>query len=121
MSDWTSIDDEECRRVSGTLEMVGRRWSSAILLALARDVSRFSDIRHLVDGVSDRMLVVRLKELESAGLIDRTVEPTTPVSVRYGLTARGRDLVSAMHPLVRYGQRWEAGAPQRDGVTVSTR
>ena len=52
-----------------------------------------------VAGLSDRMLAVRLKELERAGLVDRVVEPTTPVTVRYGLTARGRELMEALQPL----------------------
>lgn len=110
---WDLIDDDECRRASGVVELVGRRWSSAILFALARGATRFGEVLAAVAGLSDRMLAVRLKELERAGLVERTVEPTTPVSVRYGLTPRGRDLMAALQPLVRYGQRWEAGAPGR--------
>lgn len=109
LAGWETIDDDECRRATGVVELVGRRWSSAILLALARGAGRFGEVLALVDGLSDRMLAVRLKELEHAGLVDRTVEPTTPVTVRYTLTARGRDLMAALQPLVRYGQRWEVG------------
>ena len=64
-----------------------------------------------VDVLSDRMLAARLKELEQIGLIDRIVEPTTPVSVRYRLTARGQDLLASLQPLVAYGQRWESRRP----------
>jgi DNA-binding HxlR family transcriptional regulator len=110
---WELIDDEECRRASGVVELVGRRWSSGILFALARGASRFGEVLALVAGLSGRMLAARLKELECAGLVDRTVEPTTPVTVRYRLTARGRDLMASMQPLVRYGQRWEGGADRR--------
>lgn len=113
---WELIDDEECRRASGVVELVGRRWSSAILLALARGATRFGEVLALVVGLSDRMLAVRLKELERAGLVDRIVEPTTPVTVRYRLTARGRDLMASLRPLVRYGQRWE-----RPAATVDAR
>jgi DNA-binding HxlR family transcriptional regulator len=112
LSDSVLIRDEECTRVSRTLELIGKRWSSAILLALARDATRFGEIRNIVDGLSDRMLVVRLKELERAGLVARSVEPTTPVSVRYTLTERGRELIAAFDPLVRYSQRWET--PRHD-------
>lgn len=49
----------------------------------------------------------RLKELVQLGLIDRIVEPTTPVSVRYRLTVRGQYLLASLQPLVAYGQRWE--------------
>lgn len=114
MTGFETIDDEECRRASGVVELVGRRWSSGILFALARGADRFGEVLALVVGLSDRMLAVRLKELERAGLVDRIVEPTTPVTVRYRLTARGRELMAAMQPLVRYGQRWERGAaPER--------
>ncbi|MBT0995263.1 helix-turn-helix transcriptional regulator [Cellulomonas sp. DKR-3] len=106
---WHLIDDDECRRASRVLELVGRRWSSSILFAIARGARRFGQVLASVAGLSDRMLAVRLKELERAELVVRLVEPTTPVSVRYELTPRGRELVEAMQPLVRYGQRWATG------------
>lgn len=112
---WHRIDDAECRRASSIIELVGRRWSSGILLAIARRAERFSEITASVEGLSDRMLAVRLRELEQAGLVDRIVEPTTPVTVRYRLTPRGRDLLDALQPLVRYGQRWER-RPGEDGT-----
>lgn len=102
------IDDEECRRLGGVLEVVGRRWASAILLAVGRGAHRFSQIQAGVDGLSARMLTVRLRELEDAGLVQRVVAPTTPVSVRYGLTEQGRDLLSALQPIGRYALRWES-------------
>jgi DNA-binding HxlR family transcriptional regulator len=107
VGDWELIDDEECRRTAGIVERVGRRWNSGILLAVARGASRFTEIVARVDGLSDRMAAARLKELEQLGLIDRIVEPTTPVSVRYRLTVRGQDLLTSLQPLVAYGQRWE--------------
>jgi DNA-binding HxlR family transcriptional regulator len=109
--DWELINDDECRRASAIVERVGRRWNSAILLALARGATRFSEIIARVDGLSDRMLAARLKELEQMGLVDRIVEPTTPVSVRYRLTERGRELLASLQPLVRYGLRWESAHP----------
>jgi len=109
--DWELINDDECRRATAIVERVGRRWNSAILLALARGATRFSEILARVDGLSDRMLAARLKELEQMGLVDRIVEPTTPVSVRYRLTERGRELLDSLQPLVRYGLRWEAVFP----------
>jgi DNA-binding HxlR family transcriptional regulator len=108
---WELIDDDECRRATAIVERVGRRWNSAILLALARGATRFSEVIARVDGLSDRMLAARLKELEQMGLIDRIVEPTTPVSVRYRLTERGGELLAAIQPLVRYGLRWESPRP----------
>lgn len=103
---WETVDDEECRRATSNMEIVGRRWSSGILLAVGRGATRFSEIVATVQGLSDRMLAVRLKELEHGGLIDRTVEPTVPVTVRYRLSPRGRDLLASLQPLREYGRRW---------------
>ena len=91
------------------MEVVGQRWSPSILLALARGTERFTDVMAAVTGLSARMLAVRLKQLETARFVERTVVPTTPVSVRYRLTPRGVDLVTALQPIAGYVQRWETG------------
>lgn len=104
---WETIDDDECTLATSVMELVGKRWSGGVLLALARGATRFSEIILLVDGLSDRMLSVRLRELEHADLVRRDVEPTMPVTVRYGLTPRGRDLLASLQPLAQYGRRWE--------------
>ena len=94
------------------LEIVGRRWSSGILLALARGAERFGDITGSVQNLSPRMLAVRLRELEHAGLVDRVVVPTMPVYVRYGLTSKGRDLLSSLQPIAGYARRWPSAVEQ---------
>jgi DNA-binding HxlR family transcriptional regulator len=97
------IDDESCRAFQDVIELVGRRWNGAILLALARGNRRFGEVRAQVDGLSDRLLSQRLKQLDDAGLVQRTVIPTTPVQVLYELTDRGLRLITALQPLVRFG------------------
>lgn len=94
-----TIDDEQCRAMVTHLEFLGRRWVGAILLAGIRGARRFSEYRVLVEGISDRLLSVRLKELEADGFIERTVTPTTPVSISYAPTRRGRELIAAAQPL----------------------
>ncbi len=106
-SDLHDIDDEECRRFQTSVELVGRRWTSAILLAVARGAERFSDIVGAVPGLSDRLLAQRVKELESSGLLERRVIASMPVQVRYLLTDRGGDLMRSLQPLVAWGQRWD--------------
>lgn len=101
------IDDEECLRFTGSLELVGQRWSGGILLALARGASRFSEIVGSVSGLSDRLLAQRLKELAAVGLVQRTVTPTTPVQVRYALTDRGMSLLRSLQPLAAWTREWE--------------
>lgn len=108
------IDDEECRRLAAVMEIVGRRWSGGILLALGMGAERYTEIERRVQGLSGRMLTVRLRELEDAGLVERTVEPTTPVSVRYHLSERGMELLRSLQPMAHYVRRWE---PPADATT----
>jgi len=100
------IDDETCRLFQSAAELAGRKWTAAVLLAMARGAERFTEVRALVDGVTDRVLAVRLKELEQRELITRSVIPTTPVQVRYELTRQGRELIAILQPLVNWGVKW---------------
>jgi DNA-binding HxlR family transcriptional regulator len=106
-----TINDEQCRESTSELEFVGRRWTGGVLLALGRGATRFGEVQAAVDGLSSRMLALRLRELEERGVVARTVEPTTPVSVRYGLTEQGRELLTAVQPLVAYADRWHRHTP----------
>ncbi len=91
-----------CSRYHQAVELVGKRWSGAILLVLMDGPSRFCEITQLVPDLSDRLLSERLKELEAAGIVERCVEPDGPVRVEYALTAKGR----ALEPALRELQRW---------------
>ena len=109
--EWQRIDDTECLHSVAVFETVGKRWSGGILLALARGAERFSDMLAAVRGLSSRMLALRLRELEEAGLVDRDVSRTMPVTVRYRLTPQGRELLAALQPVARYAGKWApAGA-----------
>ncbi|PZG05044.1 winged helix-turn-helix transcriptional regulator [Nonomuraea aridisoli] len=103
-----TIHEPSCRSFQDIVELVGRRWTSAILLAGRRGARRFGEYRVSVPGISDRLLAQRLKELESEGLISRTVIPTTPVQIRYALSPEGEELMSILQPLVDWGHRRRA-------------
>ena len=102
---YESIDDDLCRGFQAHLEIVGRRWTSAILLAGMRGATRFSEYRAMIDGISDRLLTQRLKELEVEGFVTRTVVPTTPVSIRYELTDKARELMQILQPLTSWSMK----------------
>jgi DNA-binding HxlR family transcriptional regulator len=104
------IEDESCREFESALTLVGRRWNAAILLAVARRAERFTEIRRHLNGISDPVLAQRLKELEAADLISRTVIPTTPVQVKYETTECGRELLEALIPLNRWKRKWDRAA-----------
>lgn len=95
------IDDDACRQATDLLEFVGRRWTSSILLALGRGATRFGQIEASVKGISARMLSVRLRELERHHLVERVVQPSTPVSVEYHLTKSGLELLTLVHTVVQ--------------------
>jgi len=72
------------------LAKVGSKWNSLIVMLLGSGPKRFSEIRRLVSGISQRMLTVTLRDLERDGLVTRTVFPTVPPRVDYELTILGR-------------------------------
>jgi DNA-binding HxlR family transcriptional regulator len=98
---------ECCPRLHETVELVGKRWSGAIIYVLLQGgTMRFSEIGHAVPDLSDRLLSERLKELESRGIVERRVHDGAPVRVEYELTERGRDLRDALAELKAWGDRW---------------
>lgn len=88
------------------VELIGRRWTGAILRALLANVNRFSDLAATVPGLSDRMLAERLKELEAEGIVCRTVIPETPVRIVYTLTEKGRALESVIRAVADWAEMW---------------
>src|ERR1700722_14337375 len=91
-----------CPYFHQAVELIGRRWTGAILEILMQGGSlRFSTIAAAVPDLSDRMLSDRLKELESNSLVERTVYPGPPVRVQYALTHAGLQLAPALEELKR--------------------
>ncbi|MCW8384524.1 winged helix-turn-helix transcriptional regulator [Streptomyces justiciae] len=107
-----TIHDDACPLFGPALELVGRRWTGSILTAAAQGATRFSEYRAAISGISDRLLALRLKELGEAGLVDRSVIPSTPVQVRYTLSPDGIALVRALQPLARWTRGREDDTPQ---------
>jgi DNA-binding HxlR family transcriptional regulator len=95
----------DCQAMQAMLEIVGRRWTAAVLLAGARGARRFGEYRKLIPGISDRLLSQRLKELEAIELLSREVVPTTPVQILYRPSEKGLELVAGLRPLVGWAAR----------------
>lgn len=95
-----------CPRFHKAVELIGRRWSGAILRALLSGQVRFTDLAQTVPGLSDRLLSERLKEFELEGLIERVVYPETPVRIEYHLTDKGRALEAVVHDLSEWAENW---------------
>lgn len=108
------VDENSCAIFRRTLERAGQRWSGAVLYAAVGGARRFGEYRRAVAGISDRMLALRLKELERDGLLVREVIPSTPVQVLYRPTPAGAELIAALQPLGEWGHKHLAELPERE-------
>ena len=95
-----------CTKFHHASELIGRRWTGAILFLLLKQKCRFATLRDAIPDITDRMLSDRLQELEREGLVERTVVPATPVRVEYSLTRKGRALTDAMDAIATWAEKW---------------
>jgi DNA-binding HxlR family transcriptional regulator len=95
-----------CSLYHQAIELVGKRWTGAIVAVLLEGPARFSEIRDCVPALSDRLLSERLKELEAEGIVERHVIDETPVRVEYVLTEKGEALQPAVLALKRWARSW---------------
>jgi DNA-binding HxlR family transcriptional regulator len=95
-----------CSLYHHAIELIGKRWTGAILLVLMDGACHFSQVRDLVPEISDRLLSERLKELESEGIVERRVIDGAPVRVEYSLTPKGRALEPVVHQLKAWAHEW---------------
>ena len=105
-----NLAPELCPRFHEAIELIGRRWTGAIIFLLLRSRCRFATLRDAIPEITDRMLSERLHELETKGIVDRTVIPETPVRVEYSLTKKGRALASAVEAISAWADKWSQSA-----------
>jgi DNA-binding HxlR family transcriptional regulator len=97
-----------CPHFHAAIELIGKRWTGAIVSALTDGPLRFGELAKAVPGLSDRLLSQRLRELEKAGVVERAVEPGSPVRVSYSLTEKGADLRPAITEIREWAHRWKS-------------
>ena len=95
-----------CPYYHEAVELVGRRWTGAILRVLMDGPLRFSEVAQAVPELSDRLLSERMKELESRGIVERNVIAGRPLRVEYQLSRMGRELEPALTEIEHWAQRW---------------
>lgn len=91
--------------LDAAIDVMGGKWKALILWSLHFDTLRFGELRRSVPGISERMLILQLKEMETSGLVHRESYHEVPPRVEYSLTEFGHSLVEAMQPLGEWGQR----------------
>jgi DNA-binding HxlR family transcriptional regulator len=114
-----------CGKFHKAVELIGRRWSGAIIKILLQGPSRYAELRAAIPDITDRMLSERLRELEVEAIVARTVVPETPVRVEYSLTAKGRALSPALDAIGYWAEKWVEGggaaAPKSADAAVRRR
>ncbi|MBM3268724.1 MAG: helix-turn-helix transcriptional regulator [Candidatus Sericytochromatia bacterium] len=102
------LGDHVCQAYHQAVEIIGRRWSGAILYVLCSRPKRFSELREAVPDISDRLLTERLKELEDEGIVLREVSTGRPLQVIYSLTPKGQALKPIIEEIQRWASEWHA-------------
>jgi DNA-binding HxlR family transcriptional regulator len=107
-----------CPYFHSAVELIGARWTGAIIRAMLAGRTRFTDITCAIPGLSDRMLSERLKELETEGVVQRHVIPSTPVRIEYCLTEKGQALAAVVSAISTWATDW-SGAPAGEPAAVA--
>jgi DNA-binding HxlR family transcriptional regulator len=105
LSSSTSMN-QICPRYEHAAQLLGKRWTGLLLNALLEGPRRFCELTSLVEGLSDRVLSDRLRELETENIVQRIVYPQIPVRVEYQLTEKGRALKPVVDAIHTWAQEW---------------
>lgn len=87
-----------------TMELVGGKWKTIVLWYLRKDKKRFSELRKLIPGITEKMLSMQLRQLEKDGFVSRTVHAEVPPRVEYALTPLGRTLLPLLEEIAKWGR-----------------
>ena len=102
----TEIVPQVCSRFHRAVELIGSRWTGAIIQTLLQGKTRYALIKAAIPDITDRMLSERLRSLEAEDLVTRWVIADTPVRVEYELTEKGAELQNAMREIAAWAERW---------------
>jgi DNA-binding HxlR family transcriptional regulator len=97
-------EHSDCVVVREILDRVGDKWSVLVIALLGVQGQRFSELRRSIDGISQRMLTLTLRQLERDGLVARTVHATVPPRVDYMLTPLGESVLEPIMALMQWAQ-----------------
>lgn len=100
-----NVTHEDCTPFREALSLMGDKWSVLLVYSLHQGPKRFTELKHLAEGISQRMLTLTLRKLERDGLVTRTVYPTIPPRVDYELTEIGQSLLKPVGALFDWAAR----------------
>ena len=90
-----------------SLRIIGGRWKPAILCNLAHGTMRYSELKKSIEGISERMLVAQLREMEKDQIIERIVYPEVPPRVEYRLTDLGKTMKPMLNAMSEWGNMYK--------------
>jgi DNA-binding HxlR family transcriptional regulator len=100
------IVPQVCTKFHRAVELIGSRWTGAIIQTLLQGKTRYALIKAAIPDITDRMLSERLRSLEAEELVTRWVFADSPVRVEYELTEKGRSLENALREIGAWAERW---------------
>ena len=100
------VKDENDSFATAT-EILSKKWSLVIVYALLDGEKRFSELERSIKDISPKVLALTLNTLQRYGIIERRVEDTSPVRVKYRLTEKGRDLGEIVREIKKWSERWD--------------
>lgn len=110
----SALDNPEGCPITSVLSVLGGKWKIPLLWHLREETLRYSALRDRLPGISERMLVRSLKELQQDGLVERTSYPEVPPRVEYALTERGASLTPVLSRLAAWGIEHLTGPPEEN-------
>jgi len=107
-----------CPRYEHAIQLLGKRWTGLLLDALMEGPQRFCELTATVEGLSDRVLSDRLRELEVEGVVERIVYPQIPVRVEYKLTEKGLALKPVVEAIHEWANKWVTLSEDSSSVEI---
>ena len=90
--------------IEATLEIFGGKWKALITYILTFGTKRTGELQRLIPGISQKVLIEKLKELEKDGIIERHVYEEMPPKVEYKLTEYGRSFSNILYSMCFWGR-----------------
>src|SRR5437763_7855446 len=97
-----SMNEPGCTTIKEVLSRVGDKWSIFVITLLGERTMRFTELQRSIEGISQRMLTLTVRQLERDGLVERMVYPVVPPRVEYSLTALGTTLLDPLVAMARW-------------------
>ena len=98
-----AVPSAECRHFKAAIDLLTKPWAGHILRTLQGGPLRFNELATRIEGIGEKVLSARLKELEAMGLLVRRVCPSTPVRVEYELTCKGQGFRQVVEAVTQWG------------------